>query len=97
MERGGAGKREYLGFLASIIKIYGEISPAEGQSIGPKRRSGARAWENARGRLGKVKEDARCPKRRISVERIVRGDEDLDELNFFFSLFYDAHRHGVWG
>lgn len=38
MERGGAGKREYLGFLASILRNmgkYGEMSPGEGQNMDP--------------------------------------------------------------
>ena len=63
---GGAGKREYLDFLASILpKSWGKrkkskkINRAERSKHGPKRKSGARGWRNWKwksdsvGKLGK--------------------------------------------
>lgn len=38
LERGGAGKREYLGFLASIVRTFGGTCDVEGQSMDPRAR-----------------------------------------------------------
>ena len=38
LERGGAGKREYLGFLASMVKRCGDMSAAGGPSMSPSER-----------------------------------------------------------
>ena len=45
LERGGAGKREYLGFFASITARAGEKSGWRRSKHRGKRRSGARGWE----------------------------------------------------
>lgn len=50
LERGGAGKREYFGFLASIVvKRFGGKVPCRRSMHGPKRESGARGWEMQEG------------------------------------------------
>lgn len=45
LERGGAGKREYLSFLASIATRFGGKLPCRRSKLGPKRNSGAHGLE----------------------------------------------------